>query len=80
LHSHLGEDAEFYAAAAMDGDSVAVASRAGFVYLLNAANREISIVTDIRREITCISWDKAKDLLWVGGEHGTLGYPTSETL
>ena len=57
----------------MDGDSVVVASRPGFVYLLNAATREIKGVADVGREITCISWDKSKNLLWIGGELGSLG-------
>jgi len=74
LYSHLNDDAEFFAAAAMEGDSVAVASRSGLVYLLNATTREIRTVTDVGREITCVSWDKAKGLLWIGGENGALGY------
>lgn len=74
LYSHLNDDAEFYDAAAMTGDSVAVVSRTGFVYLLNSTTREIKVVTDVQREITCVSWDKEKDLLWIGGEHGSLGY------
>ena len=74
LYSQLGDDAEFFAAAAMDGDSVVVASRTGFVYLLNAGTREIKCVTDIGREITSIAWDKPKGLVWIGGENGSLGY------
>jgi hypothetical protein len=57
----------------MEGDSVVVASRSGLVYLLNATTREIRNVTDVGREITCVSWDKAKGLLWIGGEYGALG-------
>jgi len=74
LYSQLGDDAEFFAAAATEGDSVAVASRTGFVYLLNAGTREIKSVIDIGREITCITWDKSNNLLWIGGENGSLGY------
>src|SRR5579859_4272760 len=58
----------------MEGDTVAVASRSGLVYSLNATTREIKTVTDVGREITCVSWDKAKGLLWIGGENGSLGY------
>jgi hypothetical protein len=57
----------------MEGDAVAVASRTGFVYHLDAGSREIKSVTDIGQEITCISWDKAKGLIWIGGENGSLG-------
>jgi len=57
----------------MEGDSVVVASRSGLVYLLNATTREIRNVTDVGREITCVSWDKTKGLLWIGGEYGALG-------
>jgi WD40 repeat protein len=74
LYSHLAEDAEFYTAAAMEGDSVVVASRNGFIFLLNTATRDIKIVTDLGGEIMCLSWDKARDLLWIGGENGSLGY------
>jgi hypothetical protein len=74
LYSHLNDDAEFYDAAAMTGDSIAVVSRTGFVYLLNATTREIKVITDVQREITCASWDKDRDVLWIGGEHGSLGY------
>jgi hypothetical protein len=74
LYSHLADDAEFYAAAAMTGDEVAVASRTGYIYLLDAGTREIRHVTDIRQDISCISWDKARGLLWIGGESGSLGY------
>jgi hypothetical protein len=73
LYSQLGDDAEFYAAAAMEGDSVAVASRTGFIYLLSASTRDIKYIADVGREITCISWDKSKCLLWIGGENGSLG-------
>ena len=73
LYSQLGDDAEFFAAAAVDGDSVVIASRTGFLYLLNAGTREIKSLTDLGREITCIAWDKSNNLLWVGGEHGSLG-------
>lgn len=79
MYSHLNDDAEFFAAAAMEGDFVAVASRTGFIYLLNATTREIKTVTDVGREITCVSWDKAKGLLWIGGENGALGYILSLT-
>ena len=74
LYSHLNDDAEFYDAAAMNGDAVAVISRTGFVYLLNSTTREIKVVTDVQREITCASWDKDRGVLWIGGEHGSLGY------
>jgi hypothetical protein len=74
LYSHLAEDAEFYAATATDGDSVVVASRNGFVFLLNATTREITIVTDLGGEVICMSWDKARSLIWIGGENGSLGY------
>jgi hypothetical protein len=74
LYSHLGDDADFYAAAAMAGDNVAVASRTGFVYALNASSREIKMVADIGGEISCLSWDKIRNLLWIGGDHGSLGY------
>jgi hypothetical protein len=74
LYSHLAEDAEFYTAAAMEGDNVVVGSRNGFVFLLNATTREIKIVTDLGGEIICMSWDKARSLLWIGGENGSLGY------
>jgi len=74
LYSQLGDDAEFFAAAATDGDSVVVASRTGFVYLLNAGTRDIKSVADIGREITCIAWDKSNSLLWIGGENGSFGY------
>ena len=74
LYSHLNDDAEFYDAAAMTGDSVAVVSRTGFVYLLNSTTREIKVITDVQREITCASWDKDRGVLWIGGEHGSLGY------
>ena len=57
----------------MEGDSVAVASRAGFIYLLNAGTREIKSVADVGWEITSIGWDRAKGLLWIGGENGSLG-------
>jgi hypothetical protein len=73
LYNHLNDDAEFYAVAAMDADSVAVASRAGLVYSLDATSREIKLVTDIGQEITCFSWDRRRDLLWIGGENGSLG-------
>lgn len=73
MYSQLGDDAEFYAAAVMDGDSVVVAARTGFVYLLNASTRDIKCVADVGREITCISWDKCRSLLWIGGENGSLG-------
>lgn len=73
LYSQLGDDAEFYAAAAMEGDAVAVASRTGFIYSLNASTRDIKYVADVGREITCISWDKIKSLVWIGGENGSLG-------
>lgn len=73
LYSHLGEDAEFFAVAAMDGDSVVVASRTGFIYLLDAGTREIKLITDVGKEVTCMSWDKEKNILWIGGEHGMLG-------
>ena len=74
LYSQLGDDAEFFAAAATEVDSVVVASRTGFVYLLDAGTREIKSITDIGREITCIAWDKPNNLLWIGGENGSLGY------
>jgi len=74
LYSHLGDDADFYAAAAMGGDAVAVASRTGLIYSLNASSREIRMVCDIGREISCLGWDKARNLLWIGGDHGSLGY------
>jgi hypothetical protein len=73
LYSHLGDDADFYAAAAMEGDSVAVASRAGFIYLLNSGTREIKTIVDVGWEITSIGWDRGKALLWIGGENGSLG-------
>ena len=74
MYSHLNDDAEFFAAAAMEGDSIAIASRTGLIDLLNASTRVIKTVTDVGREITCVSWDKAKGLLWIGGENGSLGY------
>jgi hypothetical protein len=80
LYSHLADDAEFYAAAAMTGDEVAVASRTGYIYSLDAGTREIRHVTDVRREISCISWDKERDLLWIGGDAGSLGYVPCQTL
>ena len=73
LYSHLGDDAEFYAAVSMECDSVVVASRSGFIYQLNAGTREIKFVIDIGREITCMNWDKAQGLVWIGGENGSLG-------
>ena len=73
MYSQLGDDAEFYAAAAMEVDSVVVASRTGFIYLLNASTRDIKCVADVGREVTCISWDKMKSCLWIGGENGSLG-------
>ena len=77
LYSHLSDDADFYDAAAMTGDAVAVASRIGLLYSLNASTREIKTVTDIGHEISCVSWDKARNLLWIGGDYGSLGYFTS---
>jgi hypothetical protein len=74
LYSQLGEDAEFFAAAATEGDSVVVVSRPGFVYHLNTSTREIKLITDIGREITCIAHDLLRNLLWIGGENGCLGY------
>jgi hypothetical protein len=73
LYSHLAEDAEFYTAAAMDGDSVVVGSRNGFVFLLDSKTRDIKIVTDLGSEIISMSCDKARGLLWIGGENGSLG-------
>jgi hypothetical protein len=77
LYSHLAEDADFYTAAAMDGDDVVVASRNGFIYSLNASTREISLTTDVGREIICMTWDKTRNLIWLGGENGSLGYDCS---
>jgi hypothetical protein len=74
LYTHLSDDAEFYAAATITGDTVAVASRAGYIYSLDTATREIKLVSDVEREITCIAYDKPRSLLWIGGEHGCLGY------
>lgn len=73
LYSHLGDDADFFAAAAMTGDNVAVTSRNGFIYSLNATTREIKTIADAGRDISCVSWDKARNLLWIGGEYGSLG-------
>ena len=74
LYSQLGEDADFYAAATMEGDSVVVASRPGFLYHLNASTRDIKLLTDIGREISCVAYDPSRSLLWIGGEHGCMGY------
>ena len=81
LYTHLSDDAEFYAAATITGDTVAVASRAGYIYSVDTATREIKLVSDVEREITCIAYDKPRSLLWIGGEHGCLGYsPTTSKL
>ena len=58
----------------METESVVVASRPGFLYHLNASTREIKLITDIGREITCLVWDPSRGLLWIGGENGCLGF------
>jgi hypothetical protein len=73
LYSQLGEDAEFFAAAPLEGDSAVIASRPGFIYHLDTSTREIKLVTDVGREITCIAYDPSRSLLWIGGENGCLG-------